>query len=208
MNYVKNFHKKTLKYELINRYLYSCSKELPRIKKVVLYFGCKTSDIRSLTASALALELVASQKGTVMAINQSSAFLKIKKGNPIGCKVILRKDKIHSFLFKVTNDILPKFRNFNGFSLTDSLSKKVFSFVVKNAFSFPELEKHYGLFNDLTELKLNIVTFCHSRSELISILKALQLPIKLIRSHNSMVECNLAKIEVKGSNLFVCFYKG
>jgi large subunit ribosomal protein L5 len=205
MLHLKKFYKKTFKYDLVNKFVYFSNKKLPYIRKIVLNFGCKTSDIKQLISSVLALELIVSQKGILTTIKRSNAFLKVRKGNPVGCKLTLRKDKMHDFLFKIANEIFPKLKNFHGFILVKLLTDNSFSYTLKSTLSFPELEKHYILFNNLTELKVTVVTACLSKNELLLILKTLQLPIKFICRHNSMVECNLAKIEVKSSNLFVCF---
>ncbi len=63
MNFLTYFCKKTLNYELLNKFNYKNTKKLPKIKKIVLNFGCKTTDIKHLAASLLALELITCQKG-------------------------------------------------------------------------------------------------------------------------------------------------
>jgi ribosomal protein L5 len=62
MNFLEHFYLKTLKYDLSNRFLYKNTKELPKLKKIILNFGCKTSDLKQLSASLLALELITNQK--------------------------------------------------------------------------------------------------------------------------------------------------
>ena len=98
MNFLKKFYYKTLKYDLVNKFLYENTKIIPQIEKIILNFGCKTSDLKTLSTSTLALELITSQKGNLTRTRHNNILLKIRKGHPVGCKVTLRKKK--SFEFK------------------------------------------------------------------------------------------------------------
>ena len=46
-----------------------------------------------------ALELITLQKGILTVTKKSNVILKLKKGEPIGCKVVLRKTNMYNFWF-------------------------------------------------------------------------------------------------------------
>ena len=46
---------------------------------------------------------------------KSNITLKIRKGNPNGCKVTLRKEKMYNFFFRLISEIIPQFKTFNNY---------------------------------------------------------------------------------------------
>lgn len=186
MYFLEHFYRKTVKYDLINKFFYNKTKNFPKIKKIVLNFGCKTTEIRDLSSSLLALELITNKKGSLTFTKQPNIFLKIRKGHPVGCKVTLKKKQMFNFLEKILIEIFPKIKNFNGFLVNKKLKKNAFSYELHNTFAFNELEEHYYLFNKLPNLKVTIITQSKTKEELIFILKSLQFPIKNKSKYNSI----------------------
>lgn len=185
MYVLENFYRKTLKYDLANKFVYNKTKELPKLKKIVINFGCKTTDIKDLAASLLALELITTQKGKLTFIKRSNIFLKIRKGSPVGCKVTLHKKQMFNFLEKLSVEIFPRLKNFNGFLLNRKLKKNTFSYELHDTLTFNELEEHYYLFNKLPNLNVTLVTESKTKKELIFILKSLQFPLKKSRYNST-----------------------
>lgn len=178
MHFLKYFCVKTLKYDLTNKFYYNNTKKLPKLKKIILNFGCKTTEIKQLSSSLLALELITKKNGTLTTTKHSNIFLKIRKGNPAGCKITLRKNNSINFLTKILIEILPKTKGFNGLILTKKIKKNIFSYELYETFSFKELEEHYSLFHNIPKLDITIITNSKIKEELICILKSLQLPFK------------------------------
>lgn len=178
MHLLEKFYIKTLKYELINKFRYNNTKNLPKLEKIILNFGCKTADIKQLASCLLAIELVTNQKGTFTTTKHSNILLKIRKGNPTGCKVTLQNFNLFNFLYKTLLEIFPKIKSFGGFDVTKKIKKKTFSYELHEIFSFSELENHYYLFNNLPKLNITIITSSKHKTELIYLLKAFQLPFK------------------------------
>lgn len=178
MHLLEKFYSKTIKYELINKFKYNKTKNLPQLKKIILNFGCKTADIKQLASCLLALELITNQKGTFTTTKHANILFKIRKGNPTGCKITLQKFKLFNFLYKILSEVFPKLKNFTGFTITKKIKKKAFSYELHETFSFSELENHYYLFNTLPKLNITIVTSSQKKRELIYLLKAYQFPFK------------------------------
>ena len=93
MNSLEYYYKTIIKYDLINKFSYSNIKKIPELKKIVLNFGCKSSEIKELATSLLALELIINTNTPIFLTKskQPNVLLKIRKGAPVGCKVILKK---------------------------------------------------------------------------------------------------------------------
>lgn len=180
MHYLNNYYNKTLKYELINKFHYFKLNKLPKIKKIILNFNCKTSEIKIISTSLLALELLTYQKGLVTKANKTNIFVKIRKGNPIGCKVRLKKKLLFFFLAKNCLEIFPKLKNFNGFNFKQNIkkNKNSFSYQIKNLFNSSNLKDHFYLFNNTPNFNIILVSNNNKMEELLFILSALQIPFK------------------------------
>jgi large subunit ribosomal protein L5 len=178
MQFLENFYIKILKYELINKFFYYNTNQLPKIKNVTLNFGCKTADIKELASTLLALKLITNQKGKLTTTKHSNIIFKIRKGNPTGCKVTLSKFHLFNFIAKIITEVFPKLKNFNGFILSKNIKKNTFSYEIHDVLSFLELESNYYLFKNLPKLNITLTLNSQNKLELIYLLKSIQVPFK------------------------------
>lgn len=188
MHFLDYFHKKTLKFDLINKFYYKELKNLPKLKKIVLNFSCKATDLKTLATHLLALELIVDQKGALTISKRPNLLLKIRKGNPVGCKVVLKKYLMLNFISKSLNELFPNIKDFDGIKINFKTKTNSFSFLIQDSLHFSKLNEHYYLFNNLSNLNLSFVTTAQTRKEVLFLLKSLQLPfIKNLKSrHNSI----------------------
>jgi ribosomal protein L5 len=84
--------------------------EIPKLKKIILNLGYRKSNFKHLVSSLLALEFLTSKKGKITTSKRLSVFLKIKKGNPVGCKIILKKNTMYLFYLKLLTSIFSKIK--------------------------------------------------------------------------------------------------
>ena len=162
---------------LLNKFLYDKIEDVPRLKKIILNFGCKNSEIKNLAASLLALELIGVQKSVLTRSKRANILLKIRKGHPVGCVVVLKKDKMYDFLMKLLIDVFPSSRDFKGIVIAKKLVAPTISFTVKDLISFKELEKQFYLFVNVPPLNVTFVTNTETKRELLYLLGALKLPL-------------------------------
>lgn len=173
MHYLETFHNKNLKYDLINKFFYLKTKKIPKLKKIVLNFSCKTTNLKVLASSALALELISQKSAKFTKTKKSNIILKIRKGNPVGCKVILSKLNMFKFLDQLLIEIISNLKNFN---LKNKNIKNSFSFELKETLNFVELKDHYSLFNNLFKCNIVFVVDSKTKKELNFVLTYFQLP--------------------------------
>lgn len=178
MHYLKYFYNKTLNYELTNKFTYNNTKELPKLKKIVLNFGCKTTYMKRIASSLLALELITYQKGKITTTKYSNIMLKLRKGNPVGCTVELRNKKMYYFLEKLLVEIIPKIKNFTGLKFNNKLNDNcVLSYKLQDNFVFKTIEEHYYLFNSLPRLNITITATTNNKKEFNFMIKSFQFPL-------------------------------
>jgi large subunit ribosomal protein L5 len=173
MYFLKNYYQNVIQYDLINKFQYKNLENLPKLQKIVLNFEYK--DFKILASSLISLELIATKRGTLNTANNSHILLKIKKGIPIGCKVILKKTLMYHFFTKLLVDVFPQMKELNIQSFL--FQPPTFSCHLKNIFIFFELEKNYNLFNSLLNLNITIVTNTKTQKELLFLLKSFKLSI-------------------------------
>ena len=178
MHFLAYFYNKTLKFDLINKFYYTDLKKLPKLKKVVLNSSCKTTELKALATNLLALELITNQRGILTVSKRPNLLLKIRKGNPTGCKLTLRKFSMLHFFFKSLNEVFPRIKNFDGITIHRKVEKKACSIVIKNVLNFNELSEHYYLFNNLSNFDISFVANVEKEKEMLFLLKSLQLPVK------------------------------
>lgn len=178
MNILENYYKKVIRHDLINKFFYRNSDEIPELKKIILNFGCQNLAIKNIAASLLALELITGKQGTVTKSKRVNILLKVRKGNPVGCIVILRKTSMYCFFLKLLTQVFPNFKDFKGISTSKRLNGKSFSLTLVDLINFKELEKQFYLFKDLPPLNIIFITNTNTRQELIFLLNSFKVPLR------------------------------
>lgn len=176
-NILKSYYENTIKRDLLNKFFYITVEDIPKLKKIILNFGCKSSELRILASSLLALELIGVQRSTLTKSKRANILLKIRKGNPVGCVIILKKDNMYSFLTKLLIDVFPNSRDFKRIAISKRLSNTSFSLTLQDLISFKELEKQFYLFSTLPPLNIIFISNTQTKKELLYLLNAFKLPL-------------------------------
>ena len=154
MQFLKHYSKNVVKYDLINKFNFKTINSLPEIKFINLRFNFKKSETKSLMSALIALELITGQKATFITSKKFNISLKIQKGDPIGCKIVLRNQNMYNFLYQLLNKskLAKTAVNLN----TSKFSS--YSFIIHNVLIFNNLEKNYAFFKNLQNLHVGIIT--------------------------------------------------
>ena len=174
MTTIKKYYNSIIKYNLINKFNYKNLKDIPKIKNITLNFNCKSFELKHLGASLLALQLITKKKGTLTTTIKPNINLKIKKGNPVGCKIFLVNKSMYEFFLTFVFKILPILKN-----VTKKKIKKPNSitYSIKNTLIFKKLEKNYLIFNNLENINVNITTNAKTKKELLFIIKLFKIKL-------------------------------
>jgi len=169
MNILKHYNENIVKYDLINKFSHKTLGKIPKLKFITLNFKLKKCDVKSLVCSLAALQLITQQKGALTTSKISNISLKIRKGQPVGCKLTLRKSKLNRFLFQLVN------KDFRQQVFDSQKLCNLFSIKLKNVLVFDELEQNYQFFNNLSNLNINIGTTDCTFDEFVFLLKSYKL---------------------------------
>ncbi|MFH1230231.1 MAG: 50S ribosomal protein L5 [Planctomycetota bacterium] len=103
---------------LIKESLHQNRFAVPKLEKIVVNMGVgkviETKD--RLEAAAKDLAIITGQKPILTKAKQSVSGFKLRKGELIGCKVTLRKEMMYNFLDKLISIVIPKQKDFRGYS--------------------------------------------------------------------------------------------
>lgn len=154
---IKSYYKKIIQFDLINKFKYNNTIEtFPYLKRIVLNFGCKSYDIKILASTFFTLKLITKKNSLLIRSKQANLLLKLRKGNLVGCKIVLKKNGIYPFFLKVSPMIAPKLRMFT-YVFYQKSKKACFSFTLKNLIIFKELKQQFFLFNLLPPLNITFI---------------------------------------------------
>lgn len=153
--------------------------EIPKLSKIVINTTSNlySNDKKNIIPIFLALELITGQKPKFTSAKKSIASFKIRKNQIIGCKVSLRKKKLYNFLNIFSTIVLPKLRNFQGFSKKSMDSFENFSLGFNGLLLFPHLENHFEYFQNIPGVNINFCTNKSCRKNTKLLYSAYQIPM-------------------------------
>src|SRR3954468_17744968 len=149
--------------------------EIPRMQKIVVNMGVSASLEKSAIDDASKdLAMITGRKPVVSKSRHSIANFKLREGQPIGCRVTLRREAMYEFFDRLVAAALPRIRDFRGISTRSFDGRGNYSLGISDQTVFPEIElekikRQQGM--DVT-----IVTSSESDDEALELLKLLGMP--------------------------------
>ena len=115
---LKEKYQKEVSPILMKEFGYSNVMQVPRLVKVVLNIGVGEAiqNAKALEAAERDLTAISGQHPITTRSKHSIAAFKLREGMPVGMKVTLRGRRMHQFLDKLINFVLPLIRDFQGVS--------------------------------------------------------------------------------------------
>jgi len=115
---------------------------VPRIEKIVVNMGVGEAlqDVKILDKAAEELGLITGQKPIIRCAKKAISNFKIKEGNPIGCKVTLRANRMYEFMDKLINIAMPRIRDFRGVPVDSFDHAGNYTLGITDQTIFPEID--------------------------------------------------------------------
>ena len=120
---------------------------------------------------------ITGQFPVITKVKKSIAAFNIRKNMNIGLKIDLSYLKMYSFLERLIFLILPKIRDFRGFTIKNFDNNGNFSFGINNVLLFPEIESKYNKIFKKFGLNITIVMQKPDKENNIYFLKKIGFPI-------------------------------
>ncbi len=116
--------------------------QVPKIEKITINMGLGSAlgDKKILQSALEEMSLISGQKPMTCNARKSVASFKLREGNPIGCKVTLRKDKMYEFLDRLVNIAIPRIRDFRGLNEKSFDGRGNYNMGITEQIVFPEID--------------------------------------------------------------------
>ena len=178
MNRLKEKYNNEIIPSLKEKYNYSTVMAVPRLEKIVVNIGVGDASQNSklLEASMRDLELITGQKPLATKAKKAIAGFKIRAGQPIGCKVTLRGEKMYNFLDKLFSIALPRVRDFRGVFSRAFDGRGNYTLGLTEQLIFSEI-----VYDDVVKVRgmdIVFVTTAKTNEEAYDLLKGLGMPFK------------------------------
>ena len=164
--------------DLRKRMAYANVMQVPRVEKVVINMRVADAlqDQRHLDKAVEELTLISGQRPVILRARRSIAAFKLRTGNPIGCKVTLRGQRMYEFLDKLFNISLPRIKDFKGLSTRSFDGRGGLNIGIREQLIFPEIE--YDKVDKIRGMDITIVTTARTDEEALQLLRSLGLPVR------------------------------
>ena len=150
--------------------------QVPRLKNVSINvcIGEAVQNAKLLDAAVAELAAISGQRPVVTRARKDISNFKLRRGNPIGCMVTLRRARMYEFLDRLVQVALPQVRDFKGISDRSFDGCGNYSLGIREQIIFPELRAESV--ERLHGLTVSIVTTARTDEEGRALLKHLGLP--------------------------------
>lgn len=156
--------------------------EIPAIKKIVVSVGAgrlsqqPNFEEKILPELIKDLSSITGQKPAVCKAKKSIAGFKIRAGQIIGLKTILRRERMFNFFEKLNKIVFPRVRDFQGINLKNLDKKGNLSIGLKENTVFPEINPESSKVD--FGLEISIVINAKTKEEAIKLYRLLGVPLK------------------------------
>jgi large subunit ribosomal protein L5 len=149
--------------------------QVPRMEKIVINMG--VSSLLEKTAvedAAKDLALITGRKPSICNSRKSIATFKLRQGQPVGCRVTLRREAMYEFFDRLVSAALPRIRDFRGIPRRSFDGRGNYSLGISDQTIFPEIE--LDKIKRQQGMDITIVTSAQSDDDAYELLKLMGMP--------------------------------
>ena len=178
MSRLRDRYKTDVVRELRSHFGYKNVMQVPRVEKVVVNMRVADAlqDQRHLDKAVEELTLISGQRPVITRARRSIAAFKLRAGNPIGCKVTLRGERMFEFLDKLVNIALPRIKDFKGLTTRAFDGRGGLNIGIREQLIFPEID--YDKVDKIRGMDITIVTTARTDEEARELLRGLGMPFR------------------------------
>jgi large subunit ribosomal protein L5 len=175
---LRTLYDETVRQKLTEQFGYKSRMQVPRIDKIVLNMGIGegVNDRKKVESAAADLSLIAGQKAVITKARKSIANFKLRDGQPIGCKVTLRKTRMYEFVDRFINIALPRVRDFRGLNPKSFDGRGNCTIGIKEHIIFPEID--YDKAAEIWGMDVVVCTTAKNDDEARALLTAFNFPFR------------------------------
>jgi len=178
MSTLKQRYQKEVKPKLAKDLGYKNVMEVPKLEKIVINRGLGEAigNSKAIELTAETVALITGQKPVLTTAKKSISNFKVRENQVIGCKAVLRGDKMYDFLTKLIYLALPRIRDFRGISPNAFDGRGNYTLGIKEDTIFPEIKIDKA--DKIRGFDITFVTTAKSDGEAYQLLKEMGLPFR------------------------------
>lgn len=167
-----------IKGQLQGEFNFANAMQVPGVVKVVVNMGVgdAAKDSKLIEGAIRDLEAITGQKPAVTKARKSIAQFKLREGQPIGCHVTLRGDRMWEFADRLLTLALPRIRDFRGLNSNQFDGKGNYTFGLSEQVMFLEIDQ--DKIDRIRGMDITFVTTAQTNEEGKALLKHLGFPFK------------------------------
>ena len=173
---LQTVYEDTIVKAMTEKFGYANAMQVPKIEKIVINMGVgdATQDKKRVDQAAKEMELIAGQKPVITKAKKSIAQFKLREGMPIGCKVILRRERMYEFLDRFVTVALPRVRDFRGLNPKSFDGNGNYATGLKEQLIFPEIS--YDQVDHIRGMDVIVTTSANTDDEARELLRLFGFP--------------------------------
>lgn len=163
---------------LNSEFTYANVNQIPGLTKIVVNMGVGDAarDHKVLDGAIADITAITGQKPQVTKARKSIAQFKLREGQPIGCHVTLRGDRMWEFLDRLLSTALPRIRDFRGLSAKQFDGNGNYTFGLTEQSVFHEIDQ--DKIDRVRGMDITVVTSAKTDDEGRALLRHLGFPFK------------------------------
>ena len=175
---LQDYYRDTVAAQLKEKLGLSNVSEVPQITKITLNMGVgeAVADKKIVDKAIADMELIAGQKAQATLSRKSVAAFKIRDGQPIGCRVTLRRERMYEFLDRLVNVAIPRIRDFRGLNGKSFDGRGNYNMGIQEQIIFPEID--YDKIDAIRGMDISITTTAKNDEQGRALLDAFNFPFK------------------------------
>jgi len=162
---------------LTEEFKYTTPMQVPRLEKIVINqgLGQATQDKKIIETAINELTAITGQKAVATLSRKDISNFKVRKKNPIGVRVTLRRERMYEFLERLIRIALPRIRDFKG--IEGKLDGRGnYTLGITEQIIFPEI--NIDSISKILGMNITFVTSANTDQEGYALLKHFGLPFK------------------------------
>src|SRR5690242_20548975 len=173
---------------------YTNPHQIPRMEKIVVNVGVSASLEKSAIDDASKdLALITGRKPAISRSRHSIANFKLREGQPIGCRVTLRRDAMYEFFDRLVAAALPRIRDFRGLSTRSFDGRGNYTVGISDQTIFPEIE--LDKIKRQQGMDITIVTSARNNEDALELLKLMGMPFAESKAKETPKEAKPAPVQ-------------
>lgn len=175
---LKTKYREEIAGKLQEEFSYENVMQIPGLVKIVVNMGVGDAarDSKLMDGAVRDLTTITGQKPAITKARKSIAQFKLREGQPIGCHVTLRGDRMWEFLDRTLSLALPRIRDFRGLSPKQFDGRGNYTFGLTEQVMFHEIDQ--DKIDRVRGMDITVVTTATNDAEGRALLRHLGFPFK------------------------------